>query len=71
MVSASGVSKTIIVSSDRSELCDRLKLSLQEKQAAISCDLINHEIVSIVEKTLKYKGISEMQHNQLLNKCKV
>ena len=33
MVSASGVSKTIFLSSDPNELCNRLKLLLQEKQA--------------------------------------
>ena len=33
MVSASGVSKTIFLSSDPDELCDRLKLLLEEKQA--------------------------------------
>ena len=33
MISASGVSKTIILSSDPNELCDRVKLLLQEKQA--------------------------------------
>ena len=31
MVSASGVSKTIFLSSDLDELCDRLKVLLQEK----------------------------------------
>ena len=33
MLSASGVSKTIILSSDPNELCDRLKFLLQEKHA--------------------------------------
>ena len=33
MVFASGVSKTIFLSSDPNELCDRLKLLLQEKHA--------------------------------------
>ena len=33
MVSASGVSKTIILSSVPNELCDRLNLLLQQKQA--------------------------------------
>ena len=33
MVSASGVSKTIFLSSDPDELCNRLKFSLQEKHA--------------------------------------
>ena len=33
MVSASGVSKTIFLSSDPDELCNRLKFLLQEKHA--------------------------------------
>ena len=33
-IMASGISKTIILSSDPNELCDRLTLLLQEKHAA-------------------------------------
>ena len=53
MVSASGVSKTIFLSSDPDELCDRLKLLLQEKQAGNNSDIINNEIVAIVDKFLE------------------
>ena len=49
MVSASGISKTIFLSSNPNELCDRIKLLLQEKQAGNNCDIINQEIVAIVE----------------------
>ena len=49
MVSASGASKTKFLSSDPDELCDRLKLLLQEKQAGNNSDIINQEIVAIVE----------------------
>ena len=45
VVSASDVSKTIILSSDPDELCKRLKLLLQEKHAGINSDIINDEIV--------------------------
>ena len=38
MVSASGVSKTMFLSSDPNELCDRIKLLLQEKQAGNNSD---------------------------------
>ena len=55
MVSASGISKTIFLSSDPIELCDRLKLILQEKQAGNNSDIINQEIVAIVDKLLEYK----------------
>ena len=69
MVSASGVSKTIFLSSDPDELCDRLKLLLQEKQAGNNSDIINNEIVAIVDKLLEYKCISKKQHKQTLIKC--
>ena len=69
MVSASGVSKTIFLSSDPDELCDRLKLLLQEKHAGNNSDIINDEIVSIVDKLLEYKCISKKQHKQILIKC--
>ena len=69
MVSASGVSKTIILSSDPNELCDRLRLSLQEKHAGNKSDIINDEIVAIVDKLLEYRCISKKQHKQILIKC--
>ena len=69
MVSASGVSKTIFLSSDPDELCDRLKLLLQEKHAGNNSDLINDEIVGITDKLLEYKCISKKQHKQILIKC--
>ena len=69
MVSASGVSKTIFLSSDPDELCNRLKLLLQEKQAGNNSDIINQEIVAIVDKLLEYKCITKKQHNQILIKC--
>ena len=71
MVSASGVSKTIILSSDPDELCDRLKLLLQEKHAGNNSNIINEEIVAIVDKLLEYKCISKKQHKQILIKCKL
>ena len=51
MVSAAGVSKTIFLSSDPNELCDRLKLLL-EKHAGNNSDIINDEIVAIIDKLL-------------------
>ena len=69
MVSASGVSKTIFLSSDPDELCNRLKLLLQEKHAGINSDIINDEIVALVDKLLEYKCISKKQHKQILLKC--
>ena len=69
MISASGVSKTIFLSSDPNELCDRLKLLLQEKHAGNNSDIINNEIVVIIDKLLEYKCISKKQHKQILIKC--
>ena len=68
MVSASGVSKTIILSSDPNEFCDRLRLLLQEKHAGNNSDIINQEIVAIVDKLLEYKCITKKQHKQILIK---
>ena len=68
-ITASGVSNTIILSSDADELCNRLKLLLQEKQAGNNSDIINQEIVAIVDKLLEYKCISKKQHKQILLKC--
>ena len=68
---ASGVSKTIVLSSDPNELCDRLKLLLQEKHAGNNSDIINEEIVAITDKLLEYKCISKKQHEQILIKCNV
>ena len=69
MVSALGVSKTIFLSSDPNELCDRLKLLLQEKKAGNNSDIINDEIVVIIDKILEYKCITRKQHKQILIKC--
>ena len=68
-IMASGFSKTIILSSDPNELCDRLKLLLQEKHAGNNSNLIDEEIVAIIDKLLDYKCISKKQHKQILIKC--
>ena len=66
---ASGISKTIILSSDPNELCDRLRLLLQKKHAGNNSDIINDEIVAIVDKLLECKCISKKQHKQILINC--
>ena len=65
---ASGVT-TIFLSENADELCDRLKLLLQEKHAGNNSDIINDEIVAIVDKLLEYKCISKKQHKQILINC--
>ena len=69
MVSASGNSKTIFLSSDPDELCNRLKLLLQEKHAGNNSDKINQEIVAIIDKLSEYKCISKKQQKQILIIC--
>ena len=68
-ITASGFTKTIILSSDPNELCDRLKLLLQEKQGGNNSNLIDEEIVAIIDKLLEYKCLSKKQHKQFLIKC--
>ena len=67
IVSASGVSKTIFLSSDPDESC-KLKWLLQEKLARNNSDIINEEIVAIVDKSLEYKCMSKKKHIQILIK---
>ena len=60
MASASGASSshkrkiflnTIFLSYDPNELCDRIKLLLQEKQARNNFNLISEEVVAIADET--------------------
>ena len=66
---ASGVSKTSLLSSDPNELCDRLKLLLQEKYAGNNSDINNEKIFAIIDKLLEYKCTSKKQHKQILITC--
>ena len=70
-IMASGISKTIFLSSDPDELCERLKLLLQEKNAGNNSEIINEEIVVIVDKLLEYRCINKKQHKQILIKCNI
>ena len=67
-IMASGVS-TKFLASYLDELCNRLKLLSQEKQASNNSDIKNDEIFAIVDKFLEYKCISKKQHMQILIKC--
>ena len=69
IIKASGISKTIFLSSDPNELCDRLKLLLQEKNSGNNSNVIDEEIIAIIDKLLEYKCISKKQHKQILIKC--
>ena len=67
-IMASGIT-TIFLSENADELCDRLRLLLQEKQAGNNSDIIDQEIIAIVDKLLEYKCISKKEHKQILIKC--
>ena len=69
MVSASGISKTIFLSSDPNELCNRLGLLLQEKGGGNNSEIISEEIAAIVDILLDYKCISKKHHKHFLIKC--
>ena len=64
MVSASGVSKTKLLSSDPDEFCNRIKLLLQEKQAGYIFSIINNEIFATVDKLLEYNCMSKKEHEK-------
>ena len=65
---ASGIS-TKFLSPQPNELCERIKLLQQEKQAGSNSNLINDETVAIIDKLLEYKCISKKQHKQILIRC--
>ena len=67
-IMASGVT-TKLLSYDPDEICNRLKMLLQEKQAGNNSDIINEQIVAIFDKLLEYKCTSKKQHKQILIKC--
>ena len=67
-IMASGISKTIFLSSDPDEIFSWLKFLIQEKHAGNNSDIFKDEIVAIVDKLLEYKCISKKQHKQILIK---
>ena len=67
MIPASGVSScTRFLSSNPNELCDGVKLLLQEKEAGTNHDISNEEFETIAEKLLEQKRISTKQHSRSL-----
>ena len=60
---------TVFSSENPDEVCDRLRLLLQEIQAGNNSDLINMEIFVIVDKLLEYKCLTKKQRKQILKKC--
>ena len=68
MASASGVAKTLFLSSDPDEICDRLTLLLQQTHAGNNSNIINEEIIAIIDKLLECKGMTQTQHKQIIKK---
>ena len=71
-ISASGFSsshKTKCLSSDLNDLCDRIKLLQQEKQAGNVSNIINEEIIATMGRLLVDRCISKNQHKFLIVKC--
>ena len=66
-IMASGTS-TIFLSSDPNELCDRIKLLLQEKRAGNNSNIIFEEIVAVIDNLLEYKSITPSEHKKVLEK---
>ena len=60
-IMASGFS-AMFLTENFNELCERLKLLLQEKQTGNNSNITNEEIVAIADKLLKYKWTSNEQH---------
>ena len=53
---------TVFLPESLDELCDRLNLLLQEKQAGNISYMINEEIVAVAEKLFEYRCIATKQH---------
>ena len=59
---------TVFLPSVTNELCERLWLLLEEKEAGNNFEIINEKIVAKIDKLLEYKCISKKQHKQILIK---
>ena len=70
-IMVSGISRTKFLSSDPDELCDGLKLLLQEENGCKNSDIITEENVAIVDNLLEYKCMSKKEHKQILIKSNV
>ena len=64
MISASGFSNTIFLSSNPNELCNRVKLLIQEERVRKNIDMINQEMAARFVKFSEYKCITSTQHKK-------
>ena len=62
---ASGISNAIFLSSNLDEICKRLKLLIQEKQAGNNSAIIIEERVVKLDNILEYKGLTPTQHKKI------
>ena len=60
------VLKTIFLSDNPNELCDKLKLLLQEKRAGNISNIINKKIGARFDKLLQYKCIAPTQYKKII-----
>ena len=58
--------KTVFPSENPKEICDKLKLLRQEKQAGNNSVMINEEMVAIFDKLLEYKFMTPTQPKKVL-----
>jgi len=65
---ASGFEEVIFLSENPNELCNRLCLIIQEKQAGNDTNKFDNEIIAILDKLLEYKSITPTQHKKILRK---
>ena len=65
---ASGFEEVIFLSENPNELCNRLCLINQEKQAGNDTNKFDNEIIAILDKLLKYKSITPSQCEKNLKK---
>ena len=69
LVSTSGNSNLIFLSSDPKELCDKLKILIQEGKAGNKSDVIIQENFAKVDKSIENKCICKEQRQHFLIKC--
>ena len=64
-------SKTKWLSSDPDELCERLKVLLEEKQTGNNSNIINDELIAIADNLLECNCKPTKQHSNLVELPKV
>ena len=60
--------KIIFLSGNPNELCERLKLLIQEKRADNDSGMTNQEMVAIIDELLEYKNFTPTQHKKIYKK---